>query len=168
MIEKERNNRIGEKRTMNCGMEATIIAYRKANDLDIQFEDGTVITNQKYINFQKGLIRNQQGKSRIGESVMQKCGLFATATEYPNSQSITVAFEDGVVVDLKLYHEFLQGHIGHPDIHVQRKSVFHGFETKHAWSEENKVFYTCRCTNCGLKEIMTPQEMLAHKCNRKE
>ena len=33
---------IGVTCTMNCGLEATIIAYRTYNDIDIQFEDGTI------------------------------------------------------------------------------------------------------------------------------
>ena len=42
---------------MNCGMNATIIAYRKYNDIDIQFENNVIVTNRDYNNFKNGNIR---------------------------------------------------------------------------------------------------------------
>ena len=33
-------DRLGETRMMNCGMEATIIRYGGATDIDVRFEDG--------------------------------------------------------------------------------------------------------------------------------
>lgn len=34
-----RNDRLGEKRLMNCGMEAEIITYNNSSDINIKFED---------------------------------------------------------------------------------------------------------------------------------
>ena len=53
-----RTDRIGEKRMMNCGMEAEIVKYRGVNDIDIRFADDTVIANKTYYNFLNGKIRN--------------------------------------------------------------------------------------------------------------
>ena len=50
--------RIGETRTMNNGQKATIIKYKKYNDIDIQFEDGTIVQHRAYSSFKKGKIRN--------------------------------------------------------------------------------------------------------------
>lgn len=33
---------IGQTRMMKCGMKATVIAYRNFNDIDVQFENGTI------------------------------------------------------------------------------------------------------------------------------
>ena len=33
---------------MNNGLLATIIAYRNTQDIDVQFEDGTIIYNKMY------------------------------------------------------------------------------------------------------------------------
>lgn len=46
-------NRVGETRVMKCGMEAIIIRYRKAIDIDVRFEDGTVVERKTYSAFKK-------------------------------------------------------------------------------------------------------------------
>ena len=33
-----KKDRVGETRRMNCGMDAIIVVYRKANDMDIRFK----------------------------------------------------------------------------------------------------------------------------------
>ena len=52
-------DRTGETKMMNCGLKATIIRYRKAIDIDIQFEDGLIVEHLKYYNFAKGNIRHK-------------------------------------------------------------------------------------------------------------
>ena len=46
-------DRVGETRVMKCGMEAIIIRYGGATDIDVRFEDGTVVKNRWYGNFKK-------------------------------------------------------------------------------------------------------------------
>ena len=41
-------SRLGKTRMMNCGMETTIIRYNTAKDIDIRFEDGTVVEHRTY------------------------------------------------------------------------------------------------------------------------
>ena len=48
--------RLGETRMMNCGMEATIIRYEKYTDIDVCFEDGTMVEHKAYNAFKKGEI----------------------------------------------------------------------------------------------------------------
>ena len=43
-------DRLGETRMMNCGMEATIIRYGNAGDIDVRFEDGSVVEHKAYGN----------------------------------------------------------------------------------------------------------------------
>lgn len=57
--------RIGKVKMMNCRMSAKIIAYRKNNDIDIQFEDGTMVRNRTYDNFRKGAIANSKSSKKI-------------------------------------------------------------------------------------------------------
>ena len=52
------NNRIGQENVNNQGCMMKIIEYRNAKDIDIQFEDGTIITNKVYDSFKKGTIKN--------------------------------------------------------------------------------------------------------------
>ena len=49
-------NRLGETRMMNCGMEATIIRYGRYDDIDIRFEDGAVVEHKAYDTFKNGEI----------------------------------------------------------------------------------------------------------------
>ena len=41
-------DRTGEKKIMNCGLEAEIICYRNADDIDVKFEDGYIAYNKSY------------------------------------------------------------------------------------------------------------------------
>ena len=52
-------SRLGETRMMNCGMEATIIRYNGVHDIDVRFEDGTVVEHKAYSKFKKGGIAHQ-------------------------------------------------------------------------------------------------------------
>ena len=53
LIKKGNNSKIrmGETKKANNGMNMTIIAYRKSNDIDVKFEDGTIVTNRNYQDF---------------------------------------------------------------------------------------------------------------------
>lgn len=51
------NSRIGEIRTMKSGLTAKIIEYRKAIDIDVEFENGAVVTGKSYQCFRNGSIR---------------------------------------------------------------------------------------------------------------
>lgn len=47
---------IGMSNTMTCGMNAKIINFRSATDIDVEFEDGTISRNKFYANFKIGQI----------------------------------------------------------------------------------------------------------------
>ena len=117
-------DRLGETRMMNCGMEATIIRYGGATDIDVRFEDGTVVKNRWYGNFKKGTIANPNiktsAKVRLGETRMMNCGMEATIIRYGNTGDIDVRFEDGAVAKNKAYGEFKRGKISNPSIKVSR------------------------------------------------
>lgn len=61
-------NRVGEVGYNNQGEKMTIVAYRRAIDIDVMFEDGTIITNKTYTNFKdrKSGILNPNFKSVCG------------------------------------------------------------------------------------------------------
>ena len=117
-------DRLGETRMMNCGMEATIIRYGNSKDIDVRFEDGTVVKNRWYGNFKKGTIANPNiktsAKVRLGETRMMNCGMEATIIRYGNTGDIDVRFEDGAVAKNKAYGEFKRGKISNPSIKVSR------------------------------------------------
>lgn len=109
-------DRLGETRIMNCGMEATIIRYGRYDDIDVRFEDGTVVENGRYGNFKKGKIAHSNTKDRLGETRMMNCGMKATIIRYGGYNDIDVRFEDGKVVVHKAYRAFKRGEIANPNI----------------------------------------------------
>ena len=111
-----KTNRLGETRMMNCGMEATIIRYGKAIDIDVRFEDGTVVKHKSYSKFKKGGIANPNIKaSRFDETRMMSCGMEATIIRYGGATDIDVRFEDGAIMEHMIYSKFKKGSIAHPN-----------------------------------------------------
>lgn len=55
-------NRVGETNIATNGQKMTIIAYHNASNIDIQFEDGTIVYHKEYKRFKKGQIANPNFK----------------------------------------------------------------------------------------------------------
>ena len=156
--------RLGETRMMNCGMEATIIRYGGSTDIDVCFEDGTMIEHKTYDLFKRGVIVNPNFNPRLGEIQMMNCGMEATIIRYGGSTDIDVRFEDGSVVEHKIYDNFKKGIIAHRSLSLSRGSKdFHGFICKQGFKDEDRVLYECICKHCGLEDVLTPQEMMEHE-----
>ena len=108
---------IGEKRLMNCGMEATIVAYRSSKDIDVQFQNGEIATHKSLSNFRRGAISYpsaQEMINRVGEQSIMHCGMRARIIDYRSSKDIDVQFDDGTIVRNKMYGNFKSGRIEHP------------------------------------------------------
>ena len=160
--------RLGETRMMNCGMEATIIRYESAKDMDVRFKDGTVVKDRRYEDFKKGKITNQNMKAsvenRLGETRMMNCGMEATIIRYGNATDIDVRFEDGEVVKHGRYGNYKTGAITHQSLQLSHGSKdFHGFICKRGFIDEDRTLYECICKHCGLEDVLTPQEMMEHE-----
>lgn len=113
-------DRLGETRRMSCGMKATIIRYNNAHDIDVRFEDGTVVEHKEYSKFKKGGIANPNFNPRLGETRMMNCGMEATIIRYGRCDDIDVRFEDGTVVEHKTYKAFKKGEIANQNIKASR------------------------------------------------
>ena len=119
------NDRIGETRIANNGLKMTIVAYHNANNIDVQFEDGTIIKHKQYNCFIRGRIAHPtiispnilcpKISDRVGESKIANNGLKMTIIEYKNERNIFVQFEDGTIVGPRSYGNFKNGSISHPD-----------------------------------------------------
>lgn len=99
----------GETRTMNCGMQARIICYHDSDNIDIEFEDGTIVENKTVTNFKLGNIDNPNyyRHNMIGEVLTMNCGMQCKVIEQDNSvTNLTVEFEDGTIVRHKTKREF--------------------------------------------------------------
>lgn len=50
--------RLNARERMNCCEYATIIRYKNTNDIDVKFDDGTVVEHRRYREFKNGNIKN--------------------------------------------------------------------------------------------------------------
>jgi DNA-directed RNA polymerase subunit RPC12/RpoP len=60
-----RQNREGQEVISNSGQKMKVLHYRKATDIDVQFEDGTIVEHRSYYSFLKGRIRNPNFSAKI-------------------------------------------------------------------------------------------------------
>ena len=131
--------RVGETNRANNGQMMKIIAYRNASDIDVEFEDGTVVSGVTYSHFKEGRVRNRSyvaakppvpkekkepisriWDDRVGEESLSKDGQLMKIIAYRGFDDIDVEFEDGTVVPGKKYERFLNGHIRNPNFFVSR------------------------------------------------
>ena len=139
-----KTDRLGKTKMMSCGMEATIIRYRGATDIDVRFKDGAIAKHKTYNLFKEGGIANPNMKvsaeTRLGETRMMNCDMEATIIRYGNSKDIDVRFEDGTIAKCKGYKEFKKGGIANPST-----------------TAENRLGET-RMMNCGMKATIIRYE----------
>ena len=168
-----RYSHLGEKRMMNCGLDATIIRYGSSQDIDVQFEDGQVVYHKEYDNFKKGAISppiDPRKIDRSGEKRMMKCGLEATIIRYGSRRDIDVQFEDGQVVYYREYSAFKKGTIAHPGFKANKSkpSLYKTFIIKYTGRHPRtgEPYYHCKCQKCGFEIIDTSRNIikLEHKC----
>lgn len=115
------SNHLGETVLANNGQRMTIVGYRTSKDIDVCFEDETIVYHKQYINFKSGEISNpnyypanNNQRLRLGETVLAKNGKHMTIIAYRNCMDIDIMFEDGTPVYHKSYHDFKAGDISHP------------------------------------------------------
>ena len=112
------NNKIKKSNKATNGQVMTIIKYRRCDDIDIQFEDGTIVKNKTYNSFKLGNIKNPnlQHTLKVNEINIAKNGQIITIIEYRNSKDIDIQFEDGTIVKNKSYNDFKKGMIKNPNL----------------------------------------------------
>lgn len=132
----QRKDRTGETNVNKIGLNMTIIKYRYANDIDIRFDDGSIVEHKYYSHFKSGSVLHPsqnihdsvsayaKRKSRryknkyIGQKKAMNCGNTCEITEYESSKKITVTFEKtGSTVTTSL-KRFREGSIQDPDLDV--------------------------------------------------
>lgn len=151
-------NRVGETHKAFNGQLMTIIAYRNYEDIDVRFEDGTIVEHIKYNNFQRGYVKNpnhiilppqQQIKSRVGVKSTAKNGLEMTIIVYRNCNDVDVQFEDGTVVYNVSYGNFIKGKVKHPNINwqINNSKTKHIGESTTASNGQNMTIIEWKRTN---------------------
>jgi hypothetical protein len=109
-------DRTGETNIATNGQVMTIVRYNSATDLDIQFEDGTIVYNKEYAQFKRGYIKNPNHMhNSIGEVVLATNGQKMQLIKYRDTSDVDVQFEDGTVVYHKHYNAFKKGTVQNPN-----------------------------------------------------
>ena len=67
-------NRTGETHRAKNGMMMTIVDYRRNNDIDVQFEDGTICKNIAIKDFYEGNVRHPLYNTTQLKNTVQKIG----------------------------------------------------------------------------------------------
>ena len=107
---------VGQKRVMNCGLEAKITAARSIVDIDVEFEDGRTREGVVYRNFLDGSVIPERfyQDSHIGGKRTMNCGLEAEVTasyEKDGRDLIDVEFEDGSIRRNVRQSHFMDGEL---------------------------------------------------------
>lgn len=161
-------DRIGLCKDTKDHQKMTIIAYRKANDLDVQFDDGTIVYHRTWQMFNEDKIQNPNKprkycvtESKFGETILHQLGISMKIIEYINTDNITVQFDSGYQRHCS-YSNFKRGKIKHAFPYtmgnitlIQPAYVFNGVGN-----------FICTCNECHLSDVMTLEEMRKHKCKK--
>ena len=164
-------DRTGEKRYNTVGYLMTIIAYRSVSDIDIQFEDGSIVYNKGYAEFKEGYIKHPNealldSRTRLNSTNLARNGLRMKIISVDSSRNIDIMFEDKTIVRGRSYGDFIRGLIGHPKINRRSFGFLGSMSLKgKAYSLcDGSCFYFCECSKCGCKDILSPSQILSHKC----
>lgn len=163
------NKYIGKSTTACNGLKMTIIAYRSAKDIDIQFEDGVIVYNIAMSSFYNKVVphphkstnrlKNEQKYLGLTKN-HPKLGINMKIIEVINSHDLTVQFETGYIIKHKYGVDFLNGKIKHSFPYQIDNMIIE----KHAYTMNNIGNFYCTCTKCNHKDIMNIEEMKHHIC----
>lgn len=111
--------RTGEVAVMNNGLKAKIVKYEDAQDITVQFEDGSIKEHTTYHQFIYGgiasknttTILERNKKSRMGETRVMNNSLRARVKEYRNAGDIDIVFENGRIAQHVTYNNFKNGQV---------------------------------------------------------
>lgn len=159
---------LGEKRIAKNGMEMVLIAYRNSGDVDVRFEDGTVVTTA-YSEFDDGNVRNPNTHKtkamykaeRTGEVVINNQGISMELAEYETAKHLKILFETGCEIKSRSYEHFHNGELKHPVPYTLGNIIMEKF----AYTYGTIGNFYCKCTKCGCMDILSVSEMRLHICN---
>jgi uncharacterized protein YkvS len=163
--------KIGETYTNNQGLKMKLITYRNYKDIDVQFDDGTIVEHKQYENLIRGSINNPNvgsASDRIGETSINGQGLKMKIVAYRGATSIDIEFEDGTILNNKQYTNFSRHNIVNPNFTGRIGNTLGNIKItgNRIRLREDKVLYPCSCLECNQEFILTYQEMVKHTCNK--
>lgn len=116
-------DRTGETNIAKNGQKMTIVACRGARDIDIEFEDGTLLQHKRYDLFLNGTVcnpnvprpntgrHNTEADRHIGKTKISKIGQKMTIVGYRNKEDVDIQVDD-VLYEHVAVRQFTNGVIG--------------------------------------------------------
>lgn len=123
------DQRLGETKENNQGRQMTIIAYRDARDIDIQFSNGFIVEHTQYQLFERGTISDPFYPNVCG------VGYMGMRTVYTDSKKYAKPSEVWHSMLKRCYNENCQRHQWYEDCVVDER--WHNFATFLQWWNEN-------------------------------
>lgn len=119
----KREKRLCQRRKMNNGHEAWIIAYDAWDKVTVEFDNGEIVYNKSWSAFSAGEIGlpSSYVKNCIGLRKFQKRGMFAEIIFAKDANHIDVCFDDGTIIRNRKVEDFLKGNIANPNLLPARK-----------------------------------------------
>lgn len=107
-------DRTGETKYNNQGLKMTIVNCNNSHDIDVEFEDGTIVRHRNYDEFKNGGIKNSNYCKYLGETSVNNDGQKMTVVGGNTHRNLTVKFEDGTVVNNVDFKRFKEGRVSNP------------------------------------------------------
>ena len=219
---KAAERHLGETHTSKHGLPMKIIRWGSKQDIDVEFSDGYVNKHRTYYNFRRGSISHPSDTSiqftdKTGATGISSKGQKMVVEVYRNNKDLDVRFEDGTLVQHKVFNDFKKGLITNPNytkstyinrviisadgikvtvvdrkdfkVHLQyetgytttrdcRADTFVDFKLKHpypytigdvvlvkpAYIYGTTGNFYCKCNKCTMSDILTVQEARNHIC----
>ncbi|MEE3344581.1 MAG: hypothetical protein VZS44_10845 [Bacilli bacterium] len=154
--------RLGETNISTNNELMTIINYRNVRDIDVKFEDNTIVTHKTYNAFKNGHILNPNyyKKQYIHTFNMANCGVKMSVIDYCTSDDINIEFETGYKKEHTTMTLFNLGKISHPFPYIIKNITIE----KLAYVYNDIGNFYCKCNKCGYKDVLTIEEAKKHKC----
>jgi hypothetical protein len=125
------NERVGEKYTNKVGDTATIITYRSSLDVDVQFQDGTIIKNIPYHNIKRRSFRNLNSPS-VGTFGFLGYGKYTPTID----KKISKTYKLWEAMLRRCYDLKIQNRVN-TYIGCETVKEWHNFQVFAKWAEEN-------------------------------
>lgn len=121
--------RVGETKNNNQGRKMTIINYRSANDIDVQFENGFIVEHTQYQLFERGSVSDPFFPTFYGVGYMGMRTTYTKSGEYAKPHEIWSSMIK------RCYNEKCQRHKWYEDCIVDKR--WHNFATFYKWWKDN-------------------------------
>ena len=122
-------SRIGWKNVAQNGQTITIVNYRGSTDVDLMFEDGTIVEHIQMSKFKNGEVRNPnfQKNKILSTTYAANNGQHMRVIAYRDYYDMDVQFEDGTIVEHVQLSKLRNGEVCNPNCMLKRKDSINEF-----------------------------------------